>query len=187
MKFVYKVNGRRLVHPSIHIEKDGHTLICYKSNINMVALANFPLHPNTGYYYWEVLIHKCTSSNVMIGIAREVETFDLQNYLGSNTNSFAYYGAGVLVGDCQRNIYVEAFHQKDIIGVIYDSDKLRLGFCKNGHFFGWCFGQDALKSSSISNTFYPAVNVFSRGDKLQLLPKAGMKKGIEFFHSTLKL
>jgi hypothetical protein len=187
MKFVYKVNGRRLVHPSIHIEPDGYTLISYKSNTNLVAIANFPLQPNTGYYYWEVILHKCTSSNVMIGIARDAKTFDLQTYLGSNTNSYAYYGAGVLVGDSQKNLYLEEFHQNDIIGVVYDSDQLQIGFCKNGHFFGWCFGEDALKSSCLSNTFYPAVNLFCRGDKLQLLPKAGMKKGIDFFHSTLKI
>lgn len=174
MKFVCvnAKDGEKMVNHSLMISKDGLTVTSQATG-NLVALASFEMHPNSGKYYWEVeVLHDHESDNVMIGVSKRFSK--LSCFLGVDDNSWAIFCAGLPIGEKPiRATKVESFTKGDVIGVLYDSDKKTLGFSKNGKFFGTSFGPDSIPKDAI---LYPAVSMLYKGDSVRLRPCGGLRK-----------
>ena len=116
----------------------------------------------TGKWYWEVTalsIVSGSSARGNVGILKNPETYSMNTYLGSNTNSWGYYSAtGVKIYNNSQVSYGASWSTNDVIGIALDLDAGTLVFYKNNTSQG-----TAYTGLNTGDIYYPATSLASSG------------------------
>ena len=102
----------------------------------------------SGKWYWETTF---IGYQIMIGIGTSAAT--LSNYIGSDTNGWAYYFGGQKYTNSTATAYGASYTAGDIIGIAFDADTGSLTFYKNGTSQGVAF------TGLTSGPYFPALGL----------------------------
>jgi hypothetical protein len=104
----------------------------------------------SGKWYWETTFN---GFQIMIGIGTSAAT--LSNYIGADTNGWAYYFGGQKYTNSTGTAYGASYTTGDIIGIAFDADAGSLTFYKNGTSQGVAF------TGLTSGPYFPALGLNS--------------------------
>jgi hypothetical protein len=102
----------------------------------------------SGKWYWETTFN---GFQIMIGIGTSAAT--LSNYIGADTNGWAYYFGGDKFTNSTPTAYGASYTTGDIIGIAFDADTGSLTFYKNGTSQGVAF------TGLTSGPYFPALGL----------------------------
>jgi hypothetical protein len=84
----------------------------------------------SGKWYWEIVYTAATAFDGMVGVARP--PYNLNNYVGSSSDSWGYYYTGVKYNAASSASYGSSWTTGDVMGIALDMDNFALYFSKNG-------------------------------------------------------
>lgn len=115
-----------------------------------------------GTHTWDVLVNKCVSKNIFIGVARAESALD--NYVGSDCHGWGYLANKAIWHNKGKiKSYGELFKERDTITVHLDMDAGNLRFSRNGHDLG-------IAVEGLDGCLYPAFSLYNKDDQITLLP-----------------
>eukprot|EP01083_Nonionella_stella_P075872 206460_1 len=142
----------------LDISTDGLSAACNSGSSWQLAKGDMEFC--SGLHSWDVRLDRCTAGFVSVGVCG----YDANSskWLGSDEHGFGYLGdRSIWTRGKKQRIYGELFRTGDTIGVNLDMNKRTLSFSKNDVSLGIAF-------ESLPQTVYPAVALFSDGDRVSL-------------------
>lgn len=123
------------------------------------ARANIPLLH--GVYKWEVLIDRCVSKNIFLGVA--TKECKLDNYVGCDAHGWAFLAnKAIWHNKSKLKTYGELFRTGDIISIVLDVDVGHLIYYLNDK----CMG---VALENLVGPLYPAFSLYNEDDSVTIL------------------
>lgn len=129
----------------------------------------------SGSHTWDVLIKRCTTQYMGVGIA-SLGT-KLNSYLGRDFTGWSFQPTGE---KWHSNIGYNygpprpSYCEGDVISVELDLDHGTLAFYKNNQYLGIAFSDLLVENPSMESGFFPAVTSYRSGDAIEVL---GLREG----------
>jgi hypothetical protein len=167
-----------------------HTLYMIHSDRNGGLAANqFDMRFRTGKFYWDVHITSSYRLNLYIQLIhddRKTRSLRVHDMYAYNARSGCYSAK------TEARLYGIACKQKDVLGVLFDSDQLKLGFFVNDLFLGMINVRQDMSDDEIekycvhrSVAFYPMVCLTDANDSVSFNSIGGLNKSA-FIKQALK-
>eukprot|EP00940_MAST-03C_sp_MAST-3C-sp2_P000372 g372.t1 len=120
---------------------------------------------SVGVHHWEVLVNKCVSKNIFIGVG--TENAELENYVGSDRFAWGYLAnKAIWHRKAKVRSYGLLFREGDIVRVTLDMNIGSLMFALNGTDLGV-----AVPAGELSGlTLYPVFSLYNKGDSISIVP-----------------
>ena len=140
------------------------------------ANSSSPVGFISGSHTWDVLIKRCTTQYMGIGVA-SLGT-KLNSYLGRDFTGWSFQPTGE---KWHSNIGYNygpprpSYCEGDVISVELDLDQGTLAFYKNNQYLGIAFSDLLVENPSVENGFFPAVTSYRSGDSIEVL---GLREGL---------
>ena len=116
---------------------------------------------SSGLHRWDVLIDRCVSKNIFIGVASKDAKLD--NYVGCDMYGWAFLAnRAVWHNKSKIKAYGELFRTGDTVTVILDLDLGQLSFCLNDRPLG-------IAIEGITGPLYPAFSLYNEEDQLTIV------------------
>jgi hypothetical protein len=114
---------------------------------------------SSGKHYWEIEIDDAQGGDTLVGVG--TSSFSLSSYVGSDANSYGWYGSGTKYTGASSYPYAPTYTTGDIVGIALDLDNGKIWFSKNGSWTGDPVAGTGEAFSGLSGEFYAAVSLYN--------------------------